>query len=102
MKVLYKRTNVDGRKPEVSSMEYGELAINYNANNPRLITIASDNTVVSFLPEDKINEHITSINNEINDLNDRISVNKGDIDTLQAWFDNAISDDTILDLWGGQ
>ena len=50
MKIQLKRSNVlDGGKakePTASQMEYGELAVNYNVNDPSLFIKNSDNIVV--------------------------------------------------------
>ena len=50
MKIQLKRSNVleDGsaKKPLADQLEYGELAVNYNATDPTIFIKASDNSII--------------------------------------------------------
>jgi hypothetical protein len=69
-KVLHKRSNVEGKMPEGNILDYGEIAINYNANEPFLSIKVSGSTdgteYVKFSSDDVIfneiieNEKITA------------------------------------------
>ena len=100
MKVLYKRTNVDGRKPEVSSMEYGELAINYNANNPRLMIKTDNNTIASFIPENKTDLLFKNVNDTLSSLTLNSDANKNSIEALEALCVYPITDEEIEEVLG--
>lgn len=98
MKVYNKRTNIDGREPSVNEMEYGEIAVNYNATNPRLIIKDSNNGIENFLPESNINGRMDNVNNTLSNLNEKINENKGGIETVQSWINKPITDDEITKL----
>jgi hypothetical protein len=44
------RSSVKGRKPAVADMAYGDLAINYNHEDPALIIKGDDNALIEFKP----------------------------------------------------
>ena len=50
MKIQLKRSNVleggSAKEPTASQMEYGELAVNYNSNDPTLFIKDSDNNII--------------------------------------------------------
>lgn len=101
MRVYYKNTNVDGNKPAASEMTYGELAVNYNTTNPRLMTKDSQNTIVSFLPESKVNSMFTAVNNQLTQAGIDVALNTTDIENLEAWINVPITDGEIENLMGG-
>lgn len=55
-RLLHKKSNVSGKTPTPDQLEYGELAINYNAESPQLHIKNSDNEIVNFIDENKIND----------------------------------------------
>lgn len=98
MRVYYKNTNIDGNKPAASAMTYGELAVNYNTTNPRLMTKDSSNTIVSFLPESKVNSMFTAINNQLTQAGVDVALNTTEIENLEAWINVPITDSEITKL----
>lgn len=98
MRVYNKRTNVDGREPSVNEMEHGEIAVNYNATNPRLIIKDSNNEIENFLPESNINGRMDNVNDTLSNLNEKINENKDGIETIESWISTPITDDEITKL----
>lgn len=47
--IIHKRSSINGNLPSPSNLEYGEIAVNYNANNEKL-TIKNSNNVIAFFP----------------------------------------------------
>lgn len=95
MRTIYKNTNVDGRKPATSAMTPGEIAINYNANNPRIMTEDSNGEIASFLPESKINLLFTAINGQLSQAGIDAALNTTDIENLESWIGVPITEDEI-------
>ena len=48
LRLLHKKSNVQGKVPTQDQLEYGELAINYYNENPQIFIKDSSNNVVSF------------------------------------------------------
>ena len=96
MRTIYKNTNVDGRKPATSAMTPGEIAVNYNANNPRIMTEDSNGEIASFLPESKINSLFTAINGQLSQAGIDAALNTTDIENLEAWMGVPITEDEII------
>ena len=99
MEVKYYRTDVDGRKPTANNMEYGEIAVNYNSTNPRLMIKDSNNAIASFLPESYINEEFKQIDGDLNEIGKNVSANTASIDALEAWVNEPLTDDEINGLF---
>jgi hypothetical protein len=51
---LHKRSSVSGKTPSVSALHYGELAINFNADSPKLHIKNSSDKIVSFIDEEQV------------------------------------------------
>lgn len=51
IKAQHYRSSVKGRKPAATDMDYGELAINYNHEDPSIIIKGDDNTLIEFNPD---------------------------------------------------
>ena len=100
MEVKYYRTDVDGRKPNANNMEYGEIAVNYNSTNPRLMIKDSNNAIASFLPESYINEEFKQIDGDLNEIGKNVSANTASIDALEAWVNEPLTGDEIKNLIG--
>lgn len=100
MKIIYKNTNVDGRKPATSAITTGEIAVNYNANNPRIMTEDSNGEIASFLPESNINKRIDDINKEISTMDGSVKENLANIGLIQDWMNTPITIDEIENLMG--
>jgi len=100
MKVHNKNSNVEDRKPEVSSMEYGELAINYNANNPKLMIKTDNNTIASFIPENKTDLLFKNVNDTLSSLTLNSDANKNSIEALEALCVYPITDKEIEEVLG--
>lgn len=47
-KIRHKRSGILNKKPNASQLELGEIAINFNAQNPFISTLTSDGTVAEF------------------------------------------------------
>ena len=47
-KIRHKRSGILNKKPNASQLELGEIAINFNAQNPFISTLVSDGTVAEF------------------------------------------------------
>ena len=62
-RLLHKKSNQLGKMPTESQIEYGELAINYNAESPTLYIKDSNNEIKSFISKDEID---VSLNNKQN------------------------------------
>ena len=75
-RLLHKKSCVSGKTPTAAQLEYGELAINFNPNSPKLYFKDSGDTIVSFIDEKKINNLLSS---EITNLEDKLT---SDITTL--------------------
>lgn len=101
MKVKYKKSSENGKKPSASAMTNGELAVNYNTTNPRIMTKDSNNKIVSFLPESNINSKFNTVQNSINTTNTNVNTNKTDIENLQTWIGTPATADEIRALLGG-
>lgn len=48
VKAQHYRSSVKGRKPAAADMDYGELAINYNHEEPKLFIKGDDNNLIEF------------------------------------------------------
>ena len=69
MKVVNRNTaRTSTAEPAASAMTYGELAINYHADNPRLLIKDSTNKVIGFPSEKRVNKELESISNTISGL----------------------------------
>ena len=99
MEVKYYRTNVNGRKPNANDIEYGEIAVNYNSTNPRIMTKDSNNTIANFLPESKINSMFNDVNGTLNDLDEDVQENAANITTINTWMNTPITIDEINSLF---
>lgn len=86
MKVVNRNTaRTSTAEPAASAMTYGELAINYHADNPRLLIKDSTNKVIGFPSEKRVNKELESVSNTISGLTKNISNNRTDIEMLEAW-----------------
>lgn len=101
MRVIYKNTNVGGRKPDTSAMTHGEIAINYNANNPRIMTKDSNGEIASFLPESKIDSLFAAVNGQLSQAGIDAAFNTTDIENLNSWMGVPITEDEIEKLMSG-
>lgn len=52
--LIHKRSNVSGKTPSVDTIEYGELAINYNSQTPTIHIKNNKNQISSFIDEKEI------------------------------------------------
>lgn len=59
-RLLHKKSNQLGKMPTESQIEYGELAINYNSDAPKLYIKGSENNVISFISEERIEELVNA------------------------------------------
>lgn len=50
-KILHKKNNIANSTPPPTSIDYGEIAINYNSNNKKLFIKNDNNEIVSFRDE---------------------------------------------------
>ena len=55
-RLLHKKSSVKNRVPNVDVLEYGELAINYNAESPTLFIKDSKNEIQSFISKNEIGD----------------------------------------------
>jgi len=66
MKIQLKRSNVlDGgsaKKPTAAQMEYGELAVNYNSNDPVIFIKDSTNQIIRLTNSTDVNDGQININ----------------------------------------
>lgn len=85
MKVINKNSKTT-LEPSVNEMEYGEIAVNYNATDPRLLIKDSANKIIGFPSETKVNNQFDVINNTISGLTKNVSNNQGDIEALESWI----------------
>ena len=64
-KILNKRSSVFNKTPLPSQMEYGEIAINFNHENPFLSILDSKGEIQKFLSETKTRNLIAGVKNDI-------------------------------------
>ena len=95
MGVLYKKSNINGAEPVANEMSMGEIAVNYNTNNPRIIIKDSTDNIVNFLPESKINSLFIPINNQLTQAEIDIAINKKNFDEIENWIGQPFDDDDI-------
>lgn len=96
MRVINKNSGKDGdHEPLANSMVYGEIAVNYNATNPRILIKDSNNKVVGFPSEKKVNEQFTAVNGTITNLGKSIDENAASIGTLNDWIATPLTDEEI-------
>ena len=86
-RLLHKKSSLSGKTPTETQLEYGEIAINYNANSPKIHFKDSENNIVSFIDEKNIkiqinegvNEAVSTLNGEISQITNSISTLNGEI-----------------------
>lgn len=86
-RLLHKRSNVKDRIPTKDILDYGELAINYNAQSPKIYLKNSNNKIISFIDEENVKvlidekqeEAISQLSIEIYDL-----INENELTTAKA------------------
>ena len=82
-RLLHKKSSLSGKTPTETQLEYGEIAINYNANSPKIHFKDSENNIVSFIDEKNIKIQINEgVNEAVSTLNGEISQTKNDVSTL--------------------
>lgn len=59
-KVLHKRSSVSSKIPESNNLDYGEIAVNYAADNENLYIKNSNNNVIAFPSKNQITSAITA------------------------------------------
>lgn len=95
MKVINKNSKKIDAIPDASDIGYGEIAVNYNAENPKILIKDNNNSIVGFLSEKQINSEINGVNSKISGLSTNIDNNKSSIDSLKTWVVEAITDEEI-------
>ena len=78
--LVHVKSNVLDKAPSASTINYGEIAVNYNADSPALYIRDADDNIVKFIDEETVSA-------AINDLNDK----KAD----KEYVDEAVSSITI-------
>jgi hypothetical protein len=86
--------------PSTSAMEYGEIAVNYNSTNPRLLIKDSDDKIVGFPSEGKVNKQFDEVDEEISNLEKNVSANTASIDALDSWVDAPLTEKDIKEAFG--
>lgn len=87
MKVINQNTaTTSATEPAASAITYGEIAINYHTDNPRILIKDSANKIVGFPTEKQINKSLSSVNQSIIDINKDIDGNTTDIENLESWI----------------
>ena len=86
--------------PSASAMEYGEIAVNYNSTNPRLLIKDSNNQIVGFPSESKVNGQFNEVDKEINNLEKNVSANTASIDALDSWVGTPLTEREIKEAFG--
>ena len=95
MKVINKNSETVNAIPDASDIGYGEIAINYNAENPKILIKDNNNNIVGFLSEKQINSKINGVNGTISGLSTNIDNNKSSIESLKTWVMEAITNEEI-------
>ena len=67
MKVLHKKSAVKGKSPDNSVLGYGEIAVNYNSEDPFLSIRKSDDSVVRISSDEKWNEAVANVDKKLAD-----------------------------------
>ena len=78
--IIHKRSSISGRTPAATALTYGEIAVNYAANNEKLFVKNSSNTIAIF-PEQswvstQVSNAIASAATSANTLNEIIKENE--------------------------
>ena len=58
--IIHKRSSINGHTPAVSSLSYGEIAVNYAAGNEKLLIKNSNNTIAIFPEQTWINTQVSN------------------------------------------
>ncbi len=96
MKVINKNSKkANNHEPSASTMTYGEIAVNYNSDNPRLLIKDSSNKIVGFPSEKQVNSQFTTVNNTINNIKSDVNENSAGIETINNWIATPLSDSEI-------
>ena len=66
-------------------LEHGEIAVAYNASNPRLLIKDSNNKVVGFPSEGTVQKKVDDVNNQITEINKTVTNNTTSIEGLNTW-----------------
>jgi len=95
VKIQLKRSNVlengKAKTPTASQMEYGEVAVNYNSQDPTLFIKDSSNGIVAITSFDN-----SEVEAELIRLNDEINRIDGEIEVLPSPLDSpAFQPDTL-------
>jgi len=91
MKVINKNSETINAIPDASDIGYGEIAVNYNAENPKILIKDNNNNIVGFLSEKQIN----GVNGTISGLSTNIDKNESSIESLKTWVVEAITNEEI-------
>ena len=89
MKIQLKRSNVlangAAKAPTTPQMEFGELAVNYNTADPVIFIKDSAGAIIRLTNDNtSIDQEIEDINNQIVVIEGEITSIKGDITTIQG------------------
>lgn len=85
MKVKHLNSKTANSSPAANKLDYGEIAVNYNASNPKLFIKDTTNAVVSFPSEGTVNSKFTTVNNTISGLTSSVNGNTASIETINDW-----------------
>lgn len=86
-RLLHKKSCVKDKIPSADVLEYGELAINYNSEFPKIYIKDSENNIVSFANETHINslldtkQEILKSNVNIKTINNESIIGQGNVNT---------------------
>lgn len=82
---VYNLNSADANAEKNANLEYGEIAVAYNASNPRLLIKDSNNKIVGFPSEDTIQKKVDGVNNQITEINKTVTNNTTSIEGLNTW-----------------
>jgi hypothetical protein len=92
---VYNKHSKDANAETKANLEYGEIAVAYNASNPRLLIKDSNNKIVGFPSEGTIDNKISSINGQITTINGIVTSNTTSIESLNTWTISPLTESEI-------
>ena len=88
--IIHKRSSVKDNAPTPTTLEYGEIAVNYNANNEKLFVRNSTNTIALFPSQTLITEQIEEEKNSRIAADDVLTANYTALETRVRNLESAL------------
>lgn len=96
MRVLHKRTNTSNNIPSPSSLNYGEIAINYKMGEERIFIKNDNNDIVIFSPLTSINKPLITFSENSITIKPNIYYRKTNLSSsLTIYLNTDVDENTI-------